>query len=296
VSVDGRVARASQCLSRGASVAVELPDEAPPRELAPLALDLTFVYEDEHLAVIDKPAGLVVHPAPGHWNDTLVNALVGHGVPLSASPAGRPGVVHRLDRDTSGLLVIAKTDLAHRRLGAALARRQVRRRYAALAWGHLPHDRLRVDAPIARHPTERKRMAVLAGGRPARTTMRVVARFAVTDLLRLTLETGRTHQLRVHLAHVGHPVVGDPVYGGGGARRISGPGRRDAEAIERATPRQALHAAELAFAHPVTGEPLVLRSEWPHDLIPALAAAAGDRDLLARGNPLQYVDFFASDA
>lgn len=296
MSVDGDLARASQSLSRGATITVDLPDDAPPRELAPLALDLVFVFEDEHLAVIDKPAGLVVHPAPGHWNDTLVNALVGRGVPLGASPAGRPGVVHRLDRDTSGLLVIAKTDLAHRRLAAALAHRQVRRRYAALVWGHLQPDTVRVDAPIARHPTERKRMAVLAGGRSARTTMRVVARFAVTDLARLTLETGRTHQLRVHLAHVGHPVVGDPVYGGGGARRISGPGRREAEALERLVPRQALHAAELAFVHPITGAPLVLRSEWPADLIPALAMAAGDPDLLARGNPLQYVDFFASDA
>jgi 23S rRNA pseudouridine1911/1915/1917 synthase len=273
---------------------VELPEAAPPREFAPLAIDLRFVYEDEHLAVLDKPPGLVVHPAPGHWDDTLVNALVGKGVALSSSPAGRPGVVHRLDRDTSGLLVLAKSDLAHRRLAAALARRRVRRQYAALVWGHLDADPVVIDAPIARHPRDRKRMAVLAGGRAARSTAATVARFGVVDLVRLTLETGRTHQLRVHLAYIGHPVVGDPVYGGGGARRVSGPGRSEAETIERLAPRQALHAAELGFTHPITGEALLLRSEWPADLRPALAAA--DPDLLARDNPLEYVGFFTSDA
>lgn len=296
ITIDGQLARASQTLLHGALVTVDLPDEVPARELAPLAMDLRFVYEDQYLAVLDKPPGLVVHPAPGHWDDTLVNALVGRGLPLSSSAAGRPGIVHRLDRDTSGLLVLAKSDLAHRRLAAALGRRQVRRRYAALVWGHLDASPVVIDAPIARHPRDRRRMAVLAGGRASRTTATSVARFGVTELLRLTLETGRTHQLRVHLAHIGHPVVGDPQYGGGGPRRVSGAGRREADRIDRETPRQALHAAELAFRHPITGEGLVLRSEWPDDLRPSLAAAANDPDLLARENPLDYVGFFTSDA
>jgi 23S rRNA pseudouridine1911/1915/1917 synthase len=211
VTVNGRPARASHTLARGDRVAVAFPVEEPPRTLAPASIALTLVYEDEHLAVIDKPAGLVVHPAPGHWDDTLVNALVARGTTLSGGAEGRPGIVHRLDRDTSGLMVVAKTDLAHRRLGAALAARKVRRAYAALAWGHLDRSPLVIEAPLARHPRDRKRMAVLPDGRPARTEAYVVARLDVVDLLRLELHTGRTHQIRVHLEHVGHPVVGDPV-------------------------------------------------------------------------------------
>src|SRR5690606_706965 len=158
---------------------------------------LTVVWEDEHFAVIDKPAGLVVHPAPGHWEDTLVNALVARGTPLSAGAEGRPGLVHRLDRDTSGLLLVAKTDVAHRRLGAMIAARRVHRAYAALAWGHFPGDLTVLDQPIGRHPRDRKRMAVLAAGRSARTDVRVVARFGPADLVRCELHTGRTHQIRV---------------------------------------------------------------------------------------------------
>jgi 23S rRNA pseudouridine1911/1915/1917 synthase len=236
----------------------------------------------------------VVHPAPGHWDDTLVNALVARGTTLSGGAEGRPGIVHRLDRDTSGLMVVAKTDLAHRRLGAAIAARRVRRTYAALAWGHLPGSPTTIEAPIARHPTDRKRMAIVPGGRAARTDAYLVARFPVVDLLRLELHTGRTHQIRLHLEHIGHPVVGDPVYGGGGSRRISGATRRDAEAIERATPRQALHAAALAFRHPVTREPLEFRAEWPGDLQAALRAAGGDT-LVARADPLSYLVFFNRD-
>jgi 23S rRNA pseudouridine1911/1915/1917 synthase len=288
VSVEGKWARASRLLTRGQQVTVEIPDHEPPRTLQPAHIPLTIVYEDEHLAVLDKPAGLVVHPAPGHWNDTLVNALIARGTTLAGGAEGRPGIVHRLDRDTSGLMVVAKTDLAHRRLGAALAARRVHRTYAALAWGHLAHSPTVIEAPLARHPTDRKRMAVTAHGRPARTDAYVAARFEVVDLLRLELHTGRTHQIRVHLEHIGHPVVGDPVYAGGGSRRISGAARRAAQAIERATPRQALHAAALAFRHPVTGAHLEFRAEWPADLRDALLAAGG-QDLVARGGPLGYL-------
>ena len=294
VSVDGKPARASPLLSRGECIAVQIRRDEPPRTLQPAAIPLALIFEDEHLAIIDKPAGLVVHPAPGHWNDTLVNALIARGTTLSGGAEGRPGIVHRLDRDTSGLMIVAKTDLAHRRLGSAIAARRIRRTYAALAWGHLDSATVRIDAPIARNPRDRKRMAISSSGRAARSDASVVARFEVVDLLRLELHTGRTHQIRVHLEHLGHPVVGDPVYTGGGSRRISGPGRRAAVLLERATPRQALHAAALAFRHPVSGAPLEFHAEWPPDLRYALAVAGGE-ELVAQSEPLSYLRFFNRD-
>ena len=297
VSARGKALRASAVLERGAEVTVEFaPEAAPPRTYAPAHADLRFVYEDEHLAVLDKPAGLVVHPGPGHWNDTLVNVLVGRGTELSAgSTTGRPGIVHRLDRDTSGLLLVAKSDLAHRRLAGAIERRQVKRVYAALVWGHLRKSPVDIEAPIARHPKERKRMTVAQGGRHAVTHAAVVARFAHADLLRVRLGTGRTHQIRVHLAHVGCPIVGDREYTFGGSRRVTPSARVEAERLEGLAPRQLLHAAALSFAHPISGVMVSLTSEWPEDLRPALAEAAADANLLAQRNPLQYLGFFASD-
>jgi 23S rRNA pseudouridine1911/1915/1917 synthase len=297
VTCDGRPLRASAQLERGAVVTVELPpEEPPPRSYAPAHRDLTFAYEDEHLAVLDKPAGLVVHPGPGHWDDTLVNVLTERGTALAQGAAeGRPGIVHRLDRDTSGLLLVAKTDLAHRRLTRMIEQRKVERVYAALAWGHFAHSPVDIEAPITRHPKDRKRMTVLAGGRHAVTHARVIVKFAQTDLVRVTLGTGRTHQIRVHLAHVGHPVVGDREYAFGGSRRVTPSERQAAERLETLAPRQLLHAALLALTHPVSGAPLVLRSEWPADLGPALSEAASDPSLLAQRNPLQYLGFFASD-
>lgn len=294
VTVNGAAARASRVLARGDDVIVRIPDDEPPRTLQPADIPLEIVYEDDALAVIDKPAGLVVHPAPGHWNDTLVNALVARGTTLSGGAEGRPGIVHRLDRDTSGLMVVAKTDLAHRRLGAALAARRVKRVYAALAWGHLTESPLVIEAPLDRHPRDRKRISVQPAGRAARTDAYVVARFAVADLVRLELHTGRTHQIRVHLEHIGHPIVGDPVYAGGGSRRISGAPRAAADALENATPRQALHAASLAFRHPITGESLTFESDWPPDLRAALDLA-GDRAFIAQSQPLRYLRFFYRD-
>jgi 23S rRNA pseudouridine1911/1915/1917 synthase len=291
VQVDGSVARASRTLARGARVTLTFPGIAPPRQLAPAHIPITIVWEDEHLAVIDKPAGLVVHPAPGHWDDTLVNALVARGTALGGGVEGRPGIVHRLDRDTSGLMLVAKTDIAHRRLSQLLGARRIVRAYGALAWGHLPESPTVIEAPLARHPKDRKRMAIVATGRAARTDAYVVARFASTELLRLELHTGRTHQIRVHLEQAGHPVVGDPLYGGGGSRRISGAARASADALERATHRQALHAAWLAFRHPVSGQTLEFRSEWPPDLREALALAGGP-NLVARPDPLAYLLFF----
>jgi 23S rRNA pseudouridine1911/1915/1917 synthase len=265
VTAGGKPLRASALLERGATVTVEFPPVAPPRTYAPTHTDLRFVFEDDYLAVLDKPAGLVVHPGPGHWDDTLVNALVERGTALSegSAPEGRPGIVHRLDRDTSGLLIVAKTDLAHRRLARAIERREVQRVYACLAWGHFAKSPVDIEAPIARHTEDRKRMTVRAGGRHAVTHVEVVARFALVDLLRVKLGTGRTHQIRVHLASIGHPVAGDATYGGTRTPSSQRAAAREALASLR---RPALHAGRLAFVHPATGERLELRSPLPPDL------------------------------
>jgi len=294
VTVAGAPARASLVPDRGTEITVVFP-ATPPRQVRPADIPVAVVYEDDELAVVDKPAGLVVHPAPGHWDDTLVNALVARGLRLGGGEQGRPGIVHRLDKDTSGLLVVAKTGRAHEKLGHALAARRVARRYAALIWGHLGAQPRRIEARLARHPADRKRMAVRAeGGRTAVTRVETVARGGAADLVRCALETGRTHQIRVHLQSVGHSVVGDTTYGGAEVRR-SDATRGEAEALLKLAPRQALHAAWLTLPHPATGETLDLRSEWPDDLRPALAAALGDADLLAETKPLQYLGFFASD-
>jgi 23S rRNA pseudouridine1911/1915/1917 synthase len=295
LSVNATAARASHTLVRGDVVNLADRPAEPARLLAPNPIPLRVVFEDEHLAVIDKPAGLVVHPAPGHWDDTLVNALIARGTTLASGAEGRPGIVHRLDRDTSGLIIVAKNDLAHRKLGAMIAARRVTRVYAALIWGHLDEGRLSIEAPIGRDLRDRKRMAILPSGRGARTDVIAVSRFGSTDLVRLELHSGRTHQIRVHLESIGHPVVGDPVYGAGGAKRIGGNARMAARQLEEVAPRQALHAALLAFRHPVTGEPLRLTSPWPADLWPMLEMAAGPGALPGADEALHSLGFFGSD-
>ncbi len=264
VLVNGQREKASYKAEPGERIEVVIPTP-PSREVLGEQIPLTIAYEDDDVLVIDKPAGMVVHPAPGNWTGTLVNALKGRGEPLSrtADPT-REGIVHRLDKETSGLLLVAKTDRAHRVLGAAIAERRVSRRYAALCWGHLADDLVTVDRPIARDPHDRKRMAVVAGGKPARTTFVRLARFDAGDLLRAHLFTGRTHQIRVHLASIGHPVAGDDVYGGGGGRRLIGLPPK----------RHFLHAAWLAFRHPVTGAEIELRSPLPEDLRASLVRVA----------------------
>lgn len=270
VRVNGQPERKSHPVEAGERVTVALPAPLPSRAGAE-AIPLRIVHQDKHLAVVDKPAGLVVHPAPGNRSGTLVNALLHHLEDLSGiGGVLRPGIVHRLDRDTSGLLVVAKSDAVHRALSAALKRREIERVYLTACWGHLAQDEMLVDAPIARSPRQRKRMAVVSDGRQARTRFAVLERWRAADLLRARLETGRTHQIRVHLAHIGHPVVGDEVYGGGGSRGVSGRERLWAEELERRVPRQFLHAAELAFRHPVTDQPLRFTAPLPA----ALAAAA----------------------
>ena len=271
VLLNGSVPRKRDVPAIGDVVEVRVPPAAP-SPLTPEAIPLDILFQDEDLLVLDKPSGLVVHPAPGHRGGTLVNALL-HEVGDLSGIGGvlRPGIVHRLDKDTSGLMIVAKNDLAHGRLAEELRRRRIVRRYLAAAWGHLTADEVTVDAPIARHPGDRKRMAVVEGGRRAVTHFAVIERWRAADLVRAQLETGRTHQIRVHLTHLGHPVVGDPVYAPGRERGFSGTARAWAQQLARRVPRQFLHAAELRFAHPRTGREMHFRSPLPADL----AAAAG---------------------
>ena len=268
VRVDGEVrTRRSTRVSDGQVISLDVPVPAPARRVAADAdagIAFDVVYEDDDVVVVDKPAGLVVHPGAGHATGTLVHGLVARypGLAEVGEPE-RPGIVHRLDRDTSGLLVVARTADALETLGAALRARTVTRRYHTLVWGHLDQPRGMIDAPIARSPRDPTRMAVVVGGREARTTYEVVATHdepvAVTEL-RCRLETGRTHQIRVHLQAIGHPVVGDNRYGGA---RQSLP-----------APRQFLHAEHLAFAHPRSGEPLAFDSALPADLADVLRRLA----------------------
>ena len=285
VLVDGRRERASYRARAGEHITVDVPP-SPGREVVGEDIPLNVVFEDADILVVDKAAGMVVHPAPGNWSGTLVNALKGRGSPLSAgTDEGREGIVHRLDKETSGLLLVAKSDRAHRVLGAALQARQIIRRYAVLCWGHLTEDRLSVERPVARDPRDRKRMAVVNTGRPARTDFTRLARFDSVDLLRAHLFTGRTHQIRVHLASIGHPVVGDDTYGGGGGRRL----------VNLPPRRHFLHAAWLIFRHPVTGDTVDLRSPLPDELHRALAAVAGPDVPIAEINPLDFFGFYRVD-
>jgi 23S rRNA pseudouridine1911/1915/1917 synthase len=218
----------------------------------PLPANINVVYEDEWLAVVDKPAGLVVHPAAGHRGDTLVDALLARGTTWSLlGGAERAGIVHRLDRDTSGLLVVAKTEAAHRELAEQLRTRTLGRTYWAMVHGGFREDTGTIEAPIGRDPRDRKRMAVVDGGREAVTDFRVVERLGDQTVLKVTLRTGRTHQIRVHLAYIGHAVIGDAVYG----------------RAERRLGRPALHAMRLTFAHPDDGGTRVYESPVPPDLV-----------------------------
>ena len=274
VHLDGAPAsRKSEPVWTGALVRVEVPPPQPV-ELAAEDLPLDIVFEDEALVVVNKAAGMVVHPAPGHPRGTLVNALLHHVRDL-AGVGGRlrPGIVHRLDKDTSGLLVVAKSDLAHQALSEGLKKRQVRRLYQAASWGHLDGRTLRVEAPLGRDPRDRKRMAVVEGGKKSLTRARVRERWLAADFLDVALHTGRTHQIRVHLAYRGHPLLGDPTYGSHWERGMSGPAHSWAQELARRVPRLFLHAAELALEHPLTGEKMTFRAPLPADLEEVVAWA-----------------------
>ena len=266
VKLNGRLPRKSERPESGDELELVIPDAIPSR-LEPEDTPLHIVYEDADLLVIDKPAGQVVHPSPGHTTGTLVHALLHHITDLSGiGGVQRPGIVHRLDKDTSGLLLIAKHDRAHQLLSAALKKREVRRVYLVAAWGHLAEEEIRVEAPIARSPHYRQRMAVVNSGRPAATRFERLERWRGADLLRAELETGRTHQIRVHLLSVGHPVVGDMVYGARAAHGMSGHILSWSRAFARRVPRQFLHATSLEFARPGSGERLRFESPLPADL------------------------------
>lgn len=252
VAVNGRAVSKSYKLAGGEDIAVTLP-EPEPVEAVPQDIPLDVVYEDADVIVVNKPSGMVVHPAPGHPDGTLVNALLYHcaGTLSGVGGALRPGIVHRIDRDTSGLIIAAKNDAAHQCLSAQLADHTLARTYECIVVGKLREDRGTVDAPIARHPTDRKRMAVVAGGREAVTHWEVIARYPGYTHVRCRLETGRTHQIRVHMAYIGHPILGDTVYGA--KKEIPG------------LTGQCLHAVGLRFLHPRTHEVVELSCPLPDE-------------------------------
>ena len=271
VQVDGRPLRGKDRVLGGEQVRIHA-QLSPQGWVQAEAMPLTVLFRDRSVLVIDKPAGLVVHPGAGNLRHTLQNALLALDPKLALVP--RAGLVHRLDKDTSGLLLVARTPEAHTALTAAMAARQITREYLAVCTGAMTGGGT-IDEPIGRHRTLRTRMAVRSDGRPAVSHYRIERRFRAHTLVRVTLETGRTHQIRVHLAHIGFPVVGDPVYGG---RRRLAKGSSPALAAElQAFPRQALHAARLKLTHPLTHREHEWRSPLPEDMQRLLGALEADR-------------------
>ena len=265
ILVNERAAKPSYRLRSGDRVEIDLP-EPPPVELAAEPIRLSIIHEDDDLIVVDKPAGMVVHPGAGVESGTLANALVHHFNTLSEK-AGRirPGIVHRIDKETSGLLVVAKNDLSHEKLSDQFRDRHVFKMYVALVYGRMSQTLGEIEARVGRSPHNRTRMAVLRGGagRTAHTVFQLAQAYTEFSLLNVQIKTGRTHQIRVHMAHVGHPVVGDAAYGGGRENSV-----RDANLRQRihALGRHFLHSSQLAFAHPRTGERLEFTSPLPPEL------------------------------
>ena len=263
VSIGGATIRKpAHRVEAGDRVEVVIPSPAP-ANIVSQDIPIRIIHQDDDLAIVDKPAGLVIHPAAGHASGTLVNALLHHLENLSGVGGElRPGIVHRLDKDTSGLLVVAKNDRAHRILSETWNTDAVRKFYLALVYGAPPESGT-IDRPIARHPKDRKKMAIVEGGRRALTEYRTVGSFTGCSLVELELKTGRTHQIRVHLQTIGHPVVGDSVYGGAQWKGVQDRRVRD---LLRSVERQALHAARLELTHPTSGERMTFESELPGDM------------------------------
>lgn len=255
VTVNGKAADKKLKLRQGDVIEIDVP-EPDVLEAVPQDIPLDIVYEDDSLIVVNKPQGMVVHPAPGNPDGTLVNGLLFHCSLSSINGVIRPGIVHRIDKDTSGLLVVAKTNSAHEKLSAQLKEHKALRQYYAIVHGNIKEDTGTIDKPIGRHPIDRKKMAVVAGGREAVTHFRVIERFGRYTLVECTLETGRTHQIRVHMASIGHSIAGDAVYGTGKEKfKTNG---------------QLLHAAAIGFRHPETDELMEFRSELPEHFVNVL--------------------------
>ena len=261
LTVDGRTVKPRDKATASAQVTLMVTDE-PVIDWQPQSLPLDIIFEDEHILVVNKPAGVVVHPAAGHADGTLVNALLAHAPELDALPRG--GIVHRLDKETSGIMFVARSSLAHKSLVAQLSERNVSRTYCAVCTGALTGGG-KIDAPIDRHPTAKTKMAVVADGKPAVTHYRIAHRFKHCTQLQVNLETGRTHQIRVHMAHRKWPLIGDPVYGG--RQRVSAGASDLLMSTLRGFPRQALHAQALEFEHPASGDWMEFEIDLPDDLV-----------------------------
>lgn len=278
LDAQGSPVKAGLPVKAGDTFTVDIPEEHP-THLIPESVPLDIVYEDTDILIINKPQGMVVHPGAGNWTGTLANALLGYTSKLAENVAQpmRPGIVHRIDKDTSGLLVVARTSEAHRSLSDALQKRQIHRHYTACVYGQLQETQGLIDGPLARDPKHRKRMAIVQGGRSARTHYRVVDRMKHSSLLALTLETGRTHQIRAHLQAIGHPVLADPVYA---------PGRPDFGMTG-----QALHAHELILPHPTTHEVMTFRAPLPTiwlELLKQLAVEEDQAKLWVQGEGITW--------
>jgi 23S rRNA pseudouridine1911/1915/1917 synthase len=268
VLVNNKKAKPSHQVSPGEIIHITL-SKSPPQEALPENIPVDVVYEDNDLLVVNKPAGMVTHPAYGNYTGTLVNALLYHCNHLSSlNDPTRPGVVHRLDKDTSGLMVIAKTDVAHAKLARQFALRTIKREYWAIVWGTFKQNRGVIETLLGRSKSDRKKMAVVEGGKRAITEYTVLEQFPYLTLVKLKLRTGRTHQIRVHLAHINHPVFGDPTYNG--RHLVAGPGtprqKGEVQHLLKLIPRQALHAKTIGFIHPTTQKDVLFDSEPPQDM------------------------------
>lgn len=280
VLVDGARVRPSHSVAPGEVIHITLP-KPPPQEAIPEDIPLDIQFEDSDIIIVDKPAGMVVHPAYGNHHGTLVNALLYHSRSLSTlnDASVRPGIVHRLDKETSGLLVVAKNDSAHAKLAKQFARRTILREYHAITWGVFKASRGMIETELGRSKSDRKKMAVVKEGKHAVTEYTVLEQFAYLAYVRLKLQTGRTHQIRVHLAHINHPVFGDPTYNG--RHLVAGPGtsvqKAEVERLLAMMPRQALHAKTIGFVHPGTGEEMFFDSSLPKDMQVVIEMLRRDR-------------------